>query len=328
MNLLIKKKLLKTTIVKNYNKYGYENEIDYSFFDNLDVSNKKKNTYGNSSPTDLTRHLNEKILNNCLKFITREEIDMGDKSLINIETVSKQIYNNNQKGYENVSEITGLAIPLYYEYKIKKKLNKLIDELLVNKDIKQIEKPNEECLFTDIILEESKETVYNIFEINDNLKNNNFVIEQFLYMCNSWNSSKNNTIFKIKQINNYNWLSSEQLEICINRLDNLNLSNNSIFEKKYEIENENELQYRKLIGYCDCIDNNNLYEFKCVKKLEEVHFLQLGIYIYMNELEFLNNYLDVNKEIKYIKNKKEYFGKISKITKKYIIVLNSKTKKK
>jgi hypothetical protein len=276
-----------TTDLENYNKYDKKEDVSVIFYSSFKKSYKKKTPYLKTSPTDLTRHLNEKILHECLKFVDREEIKMDDDNVINIDTTSKQIYNNDKTGYENVSEITGLAIPLYYEYKIKGKLNKLVNELLVNKDIMEIEKTEEEgCLFGDIDMNcDDDKPNYNMSEINKNLKNKKFVVEQFLYMCNSWNSTKNNVIFKIKQITDYNWLSVKQLDECVSRLDKLKLSKSVIFEKRFEIENKNELQNRKLVGYCDCIDKNNLYEFKCVKKLEEEHFLQLAIYMYMNEIK-------------------------------------------
>ena len=44
-----------------------------------------------------------------------------------------------------------------------------------------------------------------------------------------------------------------------------------------------------MIGFIDCIDDNNIYEFKCVKKLEKEHILQLAIYMYLHELEIRKN---------------------------------------
>ena len=70
---------------------------------------------------------------------------------------------------------------------------------------------------------------------------------------------------------------------CIERLQKLNISKNALFEKKKEMENKKELLNRKIIGYIDCIDGNNIYEFKCVDQLEGEHYLQLAIYMYLNE---------------------------------------------
>ena len=51
--------------------------------------------------------------------------------------------------------------------------------------------------------------------------------------------------------------------------------------------NKKELFNRELIGFVDCIDRNRVYEFKCVNKLENEHFIQLAIYAYLIEYDNL-----------------------------------------
>ena len=55
------------------------------------------------------------------------------------------------------------------------------------------------------------------------------------------------------------------------------------FEKKIQLDSLPELLGRSLIGYLDCVDDNNVYEFKCVDQLSNDHYLQLVIYMYLNE---------------------------------------------
>ena len=102
-----------------------------------------------------------------------------------------------------------------------------------------------------------------------------------MYVTNRWITYKNGYLFKLKQIKNYNWLSEKNLLKCIENLDRLSISNKAIFENKIFVENLPELLNRKLTGYVDCIDKNNVYEFKCVAKLENTHYLQLAIYAYV-----------------------------------------------
>ena len=70
-------------------------------------------------------------------------------------------------------------------------------------------------------------------------------------------------------------------------MDSLKLSRNCHFEKKFIMGNKKELFNRELIGFVDCIDRNRVYEFKCVNKLENEHFIQLAIYAYLIEYDNL-----------------------------------------
>jgi vacuolar-type H+-ATPase catalytic subunit A/Vma1 len=65
----------------------------------------------------------------------------------------------------------------------------------------------------------------------------------------------------------------------MNRLEKLNISIASEFEKKMIVE----YKQIKLYGYFDCMDKNNVYEFKCISELKKENYLQLAIYMFMNE---------------------------------------------
>jgi hypothetical protein len=88
----------------------------------------------------------------------------------------------------------------------------------------------------------------------------------------------------MSQIINYDWLSKENLDKCIERIKSLNLSSQVIFEQGYSSTEDKNLSGNSLEGYVDCFDisNNSVYEFKCVKELTISHMIQLGIYMYMH----------------------------------------------
>ena len=90
----------------------------------------------------------------------------------------------------------------------------------------------------------------------------------------------------------------------------LNISKNSSFERYYEIENVPELCGRKIRGFIDCYDNENniIYEFKCVRKLENIHYIQLAIYMFMNEMDKIYRIEKIDKEIFEIQSKINYFN--------------------
>jgi hypothetical protein len=197
---------------------------------------------------------------------------------------------SNDNTTESVSEITGIAIPSMFEYKIRKRMS-IYDELIKNKSEKNIVKTKtskNKSSKSDSKSDDSKTIAqkYNIDKIILKKMTN----EQLLYIANCWNAHKTGYICKIYQITEYDWLNQDDLNYCIDRLTKLNISKNSTFEYKIKTQNEKELLERNLIGYIDCIDkdNNVVYEFKCVQKLDKTHYLQLAIYMYMYEVEKLD----------------------------------------
>ena len=109
------------------------------------------------------------------------------------------------------------------------------------------------------------------------------------------------------------------------RLHSLNLSNISKVEVPCFLSsspkmNIPEILNRKICGRMDCKDGNNIYEFKCVEKLEKTHYLQLAIYMYINEMNLLinnnNNNNNNNKNKKKNKKKKKKKKKNKKKNKK------------
>ena len=104
---------------------------------------------------------------------------------------------------------------------------------------------------------------------------------KILQLANIWNTYKNKFLFKLCQINDYTWLSEENLTLCVERLRTLNINENNLkFETKHNINILNV----PIVGYIDCVNNDNIYEFKCVKELKKEHYLQLALYKYMYEM--------------------------------------------
>ena len=227
---------------------------------------RRKNKKINISVTDLVRHLPFDVIEECMKLLEVNNLKKEDTK-INIPQKTKQEF-----GYESVSELTGLAIPAYFEYKLLNKMTIFNEKIRFEKKIEFVDEEDEELL-----------------DIN-NLDLNELTIPQLLYLANRWSSYKSGFFYKLNQISDYNWLSEENLEKAFNRLKNLNISKQAKFEKKINIKDEKELLERNLTGYFDCVDKNDLYEFKCVSKLEPEHYLQLAIYMYMNKLKYKKEY--------------------------------------
>jgi hypothetical protein len=204
-------------------------KLYFKTFDNNKVSKSI-----DTKATDLVNHLPYDQILKCLEYFQINQIRQKS-DIIKISTKTKEDH-----GFESVSEITGTAIPLYYEYLLKGKV------VLNNNNF------------------------YEVINSKDNL----------LKITNNWCSHKSGYIFKNTQITNYDWLSDEILDSCVNRLKSLDISG----DVKFEQELKHTVLNRNIIGYYDCLNNNNFYEFKCVKEIKNEHYIQLAIYAYLYEV--------------------------------------------
>ena len=296
------------------NKQNLELYANVECHTRLSILKSELNRNIDTSVTDLVKHLPQEVLDECLTFLNIKNIRPID-TLIDVPTKTQQ-----DKGFESVSEITGTAIPIYYEYKLKNKIS-VLDILPNNENKTQFHNNPENIIIEEDIFidsesenDESEDETYNLDDISlDNIKP-----DQLLYIANRWCTFKNGFLFKLKQIKDYDWLNETALNECMKRLESLNISKEAIFEKEIKIQNTNETLNRRIIGFYDCFDNNKLYEFKCVQKLEAEHYIQLAIYAYI--LEFLkkdNNDLNLeqNSNINYFINNEEKSGIITQIYK-------------
>lgn len=121
-------------------------------------------------------------------------------------------------------------------------------------------------------------------------------IGEMCQICTEVICSSTKFYYKLYQIENYNWITEEQLEMCMYRLNTLNISCNAIFEK------EIASSCNRIHGRIDCWDTivdtcviHRIYEFKCVSTIDFIHILQLALYAYI----ILKNANQENKYEKY-----------------------------
>lgn len=260
-------------------KYYCYFEQNDKIYNNNYINKSKKNI--KTPITGIIKHLPIDVINTSLEFINYNILNESSIFIdIPIKTQQKKLF-------ENVSDITGLAIPAYFEYINSKRMEIYNKLLLLNNDYVTItnNSDNEDNNYDnmDTFIDSDNENInnnkiiiYDIRKINlDNIKPN-----ELLYIANRWNSYTSGYIYKINQINDYNWLSQDNLNLSIERLKKY-ISIDAIYEVKFESENKKELSNRKLIGFIDCIDKNTIWEFKCCKKIEKEHILQLACYMYL-----------------------------------------------
>ena len=267
--------------------------------------------------TELTKHLSFDILNIALQYLKITKINDKQK-IIDIPIKIKE-----GELFENVSEITGVAIPAYYEYittnnmsiynDIKKlctyqyneqtkindnKCNMDIlssylldsddDEIIPHHDLHHYPNQKKSLIFDKTIVNRDSKKEFLLSTMTTN---------ELLYIANEYCASKSGYIYKLNQINNYNWLTTENLNKCIERMKFI--SKNA----KYKVDISMETSNDKIIGYVDCIDDNIIYEFKYVSELKEEHFIQLAIYQFMIENKLQKQKNDLFDEMNEIKHK-------------------------
>jgi hypothetical protein len=271
---------------------------------------KMKDAIIDTQVTDLLRHLPQDVTDNCFEYFKIINKRKASKK-IDLLTKVQCIKNESKEFYESVNEINGIAIPSYFEY--KKKNNMTIYNYCMKPPPCDINDKNM-LLF---------EFWHNKVDSMENIEMDNLSGENLLYIATFYVSLSSKYLFKSFQISDYNWLTIDTLNLCIDRLNSLNISNNIVFEKSYCLADAEVLLNRKLCGRVDCFDddNNVLYEFKCTDKLEKEHYLQLACYMYLDLMEkqklVKNIKNSVNDEVAYKFNEddEDNIGIITKILK-------------
>lgn len=206
--------------------------------------------------TDLVKYLPSNVIDTAMGFI--EVINM--KRNVNLLPIVSKTKQNDL--YENVADITGIAIPIYYEL-LKKRKSVILDTLVRHKLI-------------------NREDINITSESSDMSKIN---IDVLLYISNIYYTHTSGYKHRLKQINDYSWLTYEMMDKCVTRLDSI-LDDDFEYGIEYSIKGKKELVNDTvfLTGSIDCIDhhNDNVFEFKCTNAIKPEHYLQLAIYQYMH----------------------------------------------
>jgi hypothetical protein len=211
---------------------------------------------------DMLSHLNFSIILKALEFIEWTAVrNIGTKIKIppKIQTAS---------GFENVSDISGTAIPAFYELRTRGNMtiyDRVIADIQANGRLfDKLRKP---------------------FDVKT-IRLDKLSIDELLFMANEYNATQTGYIFKTYQIQEYKWLSQQNLDECCRRLDSLGISSESLYEKN--------VSYKKgvnILGCMDCVDGDRVFEFKCVECIGYEHLLQLAIYMFLYESQLRRDIL-------------------------------------
>ena len=245
-------------------------------------NNNRPQTVG---ATELLKHVSTDVLMNLVSYLTIQQIQ---EPQINI-SIPIKIYNTNNT-CESVSEITGIAIPAYFEY-IEMGNMTVYDAV---RDAKGLSLAGGDS--NDVWLGSDSDSEFDAGAAAEPAAaeptlwdgETQITIPELLHISNEWAAIMTGYSHKLKQITDYNWVTEENLTKTLERMRELNLSSESLFEQEYEIGPCSDTMMRKLIGYVDIKDGNNVYEIKCVESITTEHFIQLAIYMYM--ISYTNPY--------------------------------------
>lgn len=195
--------------------------------------------------TDLIRHISPTSMSVLMNLLTVETI-IPPGEIINIPAKTAQENPFGDVLYEEVSDITGTAVPAYYQYMITGDMDIL--RALPPKVRRGLRLP---------------------------LKSPAHLLE----IANNYNCLRANLVFKCNQIQNYNWLAQDKLEQCVARLID-RLPTDAMMETGFKLE----ICGKVINGFVDAISDGILWELKCVNEITDEHILQTAIYALMHQL--------------------------------------------
>jgi len=230
------------------------------------------------------KRYNSKLIN---PFDDPDEVDELGSEDFYINIRSKAASSIGIDCIEDVSEIIGTGIPVYYSWVKTGRIDFIpwLDQLLWS-----------------VQTNPAYKSVQNRYKELKKVLNNNLVDPSHIFeLVAIYLGITNNLIHKIAQISNYKFVTKENLKLCVKRLDaNLSPSTKTRFEEFYEAnmtvdisgyevplalgcnpERKDLLIERVVTGFVDCVDTstNTIWEFKCLGgTIQPIHLLQLAIY--------------------------------------------------
>lgn len=260
-----------------------EEVCDLNIYDQITPKKTEEKPY-KMAVTDLIRYLPVEVINEAMSFLDIKTI-RKPKKMIEIPTKI-----SDGTLCESVSNITGIAIPAYFEY-VKRKQMTIYDSI----------------------------TPYNKSKTKlDKFYSGEVTIHKLLRLSNIYNTQCNGYLSKYNQVKSYDWLTEKKLIKCVERMEKY-ISDMAMFE----VECQKKLDNCDIIGYIDCADGNNYWEFKCVDEITDDHILQMAVYMYLIGNENYNYYVFniLNNHIIRIKASQECLEKMFQfiLEKKYAV---------
>jgi len=238
------------------------------------------------TPTDLIKFVSEGIIEYITPILERifvQETDKDDVDEIDIP----RIIQTDSGLFEEVSDLNGIALPAMYFDEIQghKKDGEQVLKNMINTTVQEM-KPNKHIYLKEMVkaIPERCETP-----------------ADYLYLANVYVAIQERLYSKLKQIENYDWITPEIKDKCVSRL-NANLGHE--FNNKDELEVEKQLVHYsnepshdlidkvlypyffnekkfRFSGRLDILSKTAIWELKCTSKITQEHQMQVVIYAWL-----------------------------------------------
>jgi thymidine kinase len=214
--------------------------------------------------TELIKFLDAQVIVNAVKML--EYTLASPETGTNVNLPQKAVCTK-KKTAEIVYDINGYAIPTFFEMSCFKTCS-----LLNHIDCSS--------------LDSSQQKNYNKIAFKFG-QENTLPINYLLYISTLYDATLNGYMHRTKQIASYDWLSSEDLDICndvlrthVGGVDNVSLI---CFELLYKNVQFLQTKY-SLTGIVDILnkEKKELWEIKCTSSIDNEHIIQLAIYAWMS----------------------------------------------
>lgn len=222
------------------------------------------------SVTELLRHLDPDTLARCFDMLTLRVVKQGGEFNMMPPTMKHSAPPFENSTMEEVSDITGTAIPAFYEMK-KSGACTLVD-----------------CMngwfvrYPQVLVDMGKGR----YRLPKTLTMNPVTAEDFLFWANCWLATDSGYVGRVTQLKNYDWFDDAAMEQCAERMDDTMLRINMApdeYERKLDIDVQPETHGFKMTGRADMLDRNTLLEVKATSELKREHYLQVALYMFMME---------------------------------------------
>jgi hypothetical protein len=213
--------------------------------------------------TDLTRFLPEEAMSQIIELCQMVVRKQATKSISIASTVDTT---GSKK--ENVSDLNGIAIPTIYEHKKMGKISIQMDLQTYFMDtLRTGSKLTQEQKGWISIIQKELETP-----------------AEYLKLANIYSAYTSGYLYKIAQIQDYNWLTKGQVDQLLQVLESFVVGKpeDMLFEHTLEFGGYEFHKYNVTIaGRADLIDDEHLWEVKCVDTFKPEHFVQLALYAWL-----------------------------------------------
>lgn len=211
--------------------------------------------------TELVKFLKEhhiKQLQDIMPFLLKETT----AATFSVSVPNKIMCENGK--YEDVSELTGIAIPAMFEVH---RTGKSTIQESVNLEYDNIQRANDHQFLRECYAK---------------LPTPICTVPDYIYLTVMYVSLTGKIYHKLAQMQRFDWLTGGVVAECMKPLYE-NLSEAVRFERPIEHTSMRYSEYGriKIVGRVDAIDDAILWEIKCVGELSLEHFLQLIVYAWV-----------------------------------------------